>query len=204
LLESDGRSVNDYQVSKQADALMLFYLLSSDELERTLTDLGYPFEPAMVSRTIDYYLDRTSHGSSLSAVVHACVLARTRPDQALALFRTVLSSDIVDSQQGTTAEGIHLGAMAASVNMLQGSFAGVEQRDDVLWFNPAWPPSLGTMGFWYKGAPVDVVISDSSVTVTSRAADGRTVRVGRGDRIVQLSAGVPVELTAGDPEGQST
>jgi trehalose/maltose hydrolase-like predicted phosphorylase len=199
LLEADGRSVNDYQVSKQADALMLFYLLSSEELERILTDLGYGFEPGVIARTVDYYLHRTSHGSSLSAVVHACVLARTRPEQALALFRTVLSSDLDDSRQSTTAEGVHLGSMAASLTMLQRSFAGVEQRDDVLWVNPAWPRALVTMGFqvWYRGAPVDVVISDSSVTVTSRAADGRRVRVGRGDRIVPRLPGVPVELTAG-------
>ena len=36
ILEAEGRSVDDYQASKQADVLMLFYLLSADELRELL------------------------------------------------------------------------------------------------------------------------------------------------------------------------
>lgn len=199
LLEADGRSVNDYQVSKQADVLMLFYLLSSEELERILADLGYTFEPALIPRTIDYYLERTTHGSTLSGVVHSWVVARSRREQALGLFQTVLSSDIADIQHGTTAEGIHLGAMAGSVDLLQRCFAGIEHRDDILWFNPKWPRSLGAMRFqvWYKRAPLDVQVTGTSVTVTSHAHDGPPIRVGCGDQVLQLTAGVPVKLTTG-------
>ena len=41
-----------------------------------LGDLGYPLEPEVIPRTIEYYLGRTSHGSTLSKIVHAWVLAR--------------------------------------------------------------------------------------------------------------------------------
>ena len=37
LLEAEGDSANRYQVSKQADVLMLLYLLSADELRDLLT-----------------------------------------------------------------------------------------------------------------------------------------------------------------------
>lgn len=198
LLEADGASVNSYEVSKQADVLMLFYLLAAEDLEAILTGLGYRFDPAVIPRTIDYYLARTSHGSTLSAVVHSWVLARSDRQRALQLFRTVLSSDIADIQRGTTAEGIHLGAMAGSVDLLQRCFTGLEHRDGVLWFNPSWPSELGSMRFhiWYRRAPLETCVSGSSVTVTSGAADGLPIRVGCGDRVVQLLAGVPVELTS--------
>ncbi|MGZ4632617.1 MAG: glycoside hydrolase family 65 protein [Actinomycetes bacterium] len=198
LLEAEGASVNSYQVSKQADVLMLFYLLSAEELEDILQELGYPFDPATIPRTVDYYLARTSHGSTLSAVVHAWVLARSHRERALQFFELVLSSDITDIQQGTTAEGIHLGAMAGSVDLLQRCFTGLEHRDGVLWFNPRWPQALGSMRFhiWYKRAPLEVCVSDESVRVTSLASDGIPIRVGCGDRVAQLVPGVPVELTA--------
>lgn len=198
LLEAEGRSVNRYQVSKQADVLMLFYLLSAEELEGIFTDLGYRFDPAVIPRTIDYYLARTTHGSTLSALVHAWVLARSHREQALKFFKIVLSSDITDIQQGTTAEGIHLGAMAGSVDLLQRCFTGIEHRDGILWFNPSWPEALGSMRFhiWYKRAPLEVCVSGSSVRVTLGAAGGMRIRVGCGDRVVELRSGVPVELTA--------
>ena len=41
-------------------------------------------------------------------------------------------SDIADSQQGTTAEGIHLGAMAGSVDILQRCYTGKAGRNDTL------------------------------------------------------------------------
>ncbi len=75
ILEAENDSVNNYKASKQADALMLFYLLSADELYELFNRLGYQFTPDQIPKTIDYYQSRTSHGSTLSAVVHAWVLA---------------------------------------------------------------------------------------------------------------------------------
>ena len=68
--------MNNYKASKQADVLMLFYLLSADELYELFDRLGYPFAPDQIPKTVEYYQSRTSHGSTLSAVVHAWVLAR--------------------------------------------------------------------------------------------------------------------------------
>src|SRR5690606_40765563 len=112
-------SVDDYQASKQADVLMLFYLLSADELRQLLGRLGYALPAEAIPRTIEYYLARTSHGSTLSALVHAWVLARANRAQALEHFERAVVSDLADIQGGTTAEGIHLGAMAGSVALLQ-------------------------------------------------------------------------------------
>ena len=57
---------------------MLFYLLSADEVQAIFERLGYAFEPDSIPRTIDYYLQRTSHGSTLSRVVHSWVAGPLR------------------------------------------------------------------------------------------------------------------------------
>ena len=46
ILEAEGDDVNGYKVSKQADVLMLFYLLSADELREVFARLGYPLTRA--------------------------------------------------------------------------------------------------------------------------------------------------------------
>jgi trehalose/maltose hydrolase-like predicted phosphorylase len=85
VLEAEGDSTNRYQVSKQADVLMLFYLLSRDELRSLLAGLGYEVSEEQLARTVDYYLARTSHGSTLSSVATAWILARYTPPQSLAI-----------------------------------------------------------------------------------------------------------------------
>jgi trehalose/maltose hydrolase-like predicted phosphorylase len=96
--------------------------------------------PDAIPRTVDYYLARTSHGSTLSAVVHAWVLARSRRADAIDYLREGLHSDVDDLQGGSTAEGIHLAAMAGSVDLLQRCYASVETRADTLILSPRWPP----------------------------------------------------------------
>ena len=82
VLEAEGDSTDRYKVAKQADVLMLLFLLSRDELRDLLADLGYEVSEEQLARTVTYYLERTSHGSTLSGVVSAWVLARYQPEQA--------------------------------------------------------------------------------------------------------------------------
>jgi trehalose/maltose hydrolase-like predicted phosphorylase len=169
ILEAENDSVNRYQVSKQADVLMLFYLLSCDELRELLERLGHQLEPDAVPRIIDYYLARTSHGSTLSAVVHSWVLTRARREGGVELFFRALRSDVVDIQGGTTHEGIHLAAMAGSVDLLQRCFAGVETRQDRLILNPYWPDELGLLEFTlrYREHLLTIQITDGEVRLSS-------------------------------------
>jgi trehalose 6-phosphate phosphatase len=191
ILEAEGLSTDDYQVSKQADVLMLFYLFSADELRELLGGLGYPLPPDAIPRTIDYYEARTTHGSTLSALVHAWVLARASRDRAVEHFEKALRSDVADIQGGTTAEGIHLGAMAGFVDLLHRCFAGVETRHDALWFNPHWPRIYGTLDFSleYRGQPLRVRVSDRDVRVSAAPGPGAPVRVGCGEDVRELRPG---------------
>ncbi len=202
ILEYEGRSVDDYQASKQADVLMLFYLLSADELRALLNRLGYALPPEAIPRTIEYYLARTAHGSTLSALVHAWVLARANREDAREHFERALISDVADIQRGSTAEGVHIGAMAGCVDLLQRCFAGMETRHDALWFNPHWPQRFGTLEFTvqYRGQGLLVRVSGRQVQVTAEPGPGRSVRVGCGDDVRDLRPGETVQFVAGGAE----
>ncbi|RPF21368.1 glycoside hydrolase family 65 protein [Myceligenerans xiligouense] len=145
ILEAEGDSVNRYQASKQADVLMLVFLLGETGVRETLASLGYRCDAAALNRTVDYYLARTSHGSTLSAVVHAWVLASRDRAASWRFFLEALSSDIADVQGGTTAEGIHLGAMAGTIDLLQRCYTGLDVTDGVLRLAPRLPRELDAL-----------------------------------------------------------
>lgn len=147
ILEAEDDTPNRYKASKQADVVMLFYLLSHGELEEIFSGLGYPFDAELMTTTVDYYLARTSHGSTLSRVVHSWVLARLDRTMAWQFFLDALESDVADIQGGTTREGIHLGAMAGTVDLIQRCFTGLDTTEDVLWFDPVMPDELDELSF---------------------------------------------------------
>lgn len=150
LLESEGDDVNRYQASKQPDVLMLFFLFSFEELRQLCAQLGYRFNRDQLMQNIEYYTQRCTHGSTLSRVVEAWVYARSNREEAWHLFREALRSDLCDVQGGTTGEGIHLGAMAGTVDLLQRCFTGIEVRDDVLWIDPYLPLELHSLRFRHR------------------------------------------------------
>jgi trehalose/maltose hydrolase-like predicted phosphorylase len=191
ILEVEGDSPNRYKASKQADVLMLFYLLSTDELYELFGRLGYPLDPDAVKRNVEYYIARTSHGSTLSAVVHAWVLARNRRDRALAYFIESLDTDAADVQGGTTAEGIHLAAMAGSVDILQRCFAGLETRGDTLHLNPYWPEPLGTLEFdiTYREHTLTLRVNGGSIRASAQPGQHRPILLCCGSKQAWLSPG---------------
>lgn len=145
ILETERNTPNRYKLSKQADVLMLVY--PAEELAELFARLGYDFDSATIPKTIDYYLQRSSEGSTLSGVVHSWVLARSARERSWPLFLHALRSDIDDIQGGTTAEGIHLGAMAGTVDLLQRCYPGVEVRGDQLRPHPVLPNEVRRLSF---------------------------------------------------------
>ena len=196
ILEAENDSVNNYKAAKQADVLMLFYLLSADELYELFDRLGYRFTPEQIPKTVDYYQSRTSHGSTLSAVVHSWVVARSNRHQAMQYFGQALSSDIVDIQGGTTAEGIHLAAMAGSIDLLQRCFTGLEIRRDRIVLGPLSPKSLGRLEFTfrYRGHRLRLSVLGRTATLSAEPGDALPVLVECHGEKQTLVAGDTVEF----------
>ncbi|WP_030245386.1 glycoside hydrolase family 65 protein [Streptomyces sp. NRRL S-350] len=180
ILEAEGDTVNRYKASKQADALMLWYLFSAREVRDLLRHLGYPAPHELLRRTTDHYLRRTVHGSTLSSVVHAWVLTRSDRRASWRYFRDALVADLRDSEHGTTAEGVHLGAMAGAVDLLQRCYTGLEVRGDALWLDPHLPSALGRLDLdlRYRGHwGLAIAVDRRTVTVSLREDRQEPVRI---------------------------
>jgi trehalose/maltose hydrolase-like predicted phosphorylase/beta-phosphoglucomutase-like phosphatase (HAD superfamily) len=196
LLEAEGDSTNRYKLAKQADVLMLLFLLSRRELCELLAGLGYQVTDEQLARTVRYHLARTSHGSTLSGVVSAWVLARYEPEEAWRFLQRALESDVADVQGGTTAEGIHLGAMAGTVDIVLRCLTGMRARGPVLRFDPALPPQVKQLHFsvHYRGHRIDVELAEDHMRLASRPGPAQPIQVLVRDQTVELAPGQAREV----------
>lgn len=154
ILKAENDSPNHYKVAKQADTLMLFYTLSPAQVKKILKQMGYDIgdEIQFLENNFRYYIQRTSHGSTLSYVVHAAIL-KYLPNgnqERSSWFQQALQSDILDTQGGTTKEGIHSGVMAGTLDILLESFAGLELFDHTFTINPSFPKHWKEVKFKIK------------------------------------------------------
>jgi alpha,alpha-trehalase len=191
ILEAEGNDPNRYKLSKQPDVLMLFFLFSAEELHVLFERLGYPFDGAVIPRTISYYTSRTSDGSTLSRVAHAWVLARADRPGSWALFQEALASDVADIQGGTTREGIHLGAMAGTVDLLQRCYTALELREDVLWLNPRLPEGVRRLELLvrYRTHTLQLAITRDTLEVSAAHCEMPSMKIGLREQVYELRAG---------------
>ncbi|WP_327341522.1 glycoside hydrolase family 65 protein [Streptomyces europaeiscabiei] len=192
ILEAEGDTVNRYKASKQADVLMLGYLFSPNELRQLFERLGYDLDDDIWRGTVDYYLRRTSHGSTLSGLVHGLVLARARQAEAWQYVQEALEADIADIQGGTTGEGIHLGAMAGTLDLVQRGLTGLETREDALWLDPVPLPALSEYGFSlrYRGHwGVRIRRLSGRLQISVPDSEESAIRVVLADRAVTVAPG---------------
>ncbi len=138
ILEGEGDDTNRYKVCKQADVLMLYYLFTESELSALLFRLGYDFTEEDYRRTMDYYMARTTHGTTLSHLVHTWILLRNNDPRAWDLMQTALRADLTDIIGGTTREGIHLGMMSGTADMFQRCLTGARISDGILNLDPVF------------------------------------------------------------------
>ncbi|MDT2739826.1 glycosyl hydrolase family 65 protein [Enterococcus canintestini] len=188
ILNAEGHSADEYKVAKQADSLMIFYNFPQQKVDEILQDLNYDLPADYVTKNLAYYLARTSHGSTLSRVVHA-QLAAMVDDQDLAwqLYKEALYSDYRDIQGGTTAEGIHAGVMAATLYIPLTTFAGLDIRQEVLNLTPNLPKAWESLSYKLKIRGVHFAIALTHRKIIITADETITIKV----------CGKPVTLEAG-------
>ena len=189
ILEAEGDSTIHYKLSKQPDVLMLFYLFSADELRSLFERLGYPFDEQTIPRNINYYYARSAHDSSLSRVADSWVLARADRPASWDVFMEGLVTDVADIQGGTTPEGIHLGAMAGSVDVLQRCYTGIELRGDVLWLDPRLPAPLRRLRLFvrYRGQSLVLELEADALQVSAMHCVAPAIRVGVNGQVHEIA-----------------
>jgi alpha,alpha-trehalase len=205
ILEAEGDSPNRYKVSKQADVLMLFYLFSADELHMLFEHLGYTLDHTTIPRTVLYYLDRTAHGSTLSAVAHAWVLSRTDRSRSWDCFQEALDSDIRDAQGGTTPEGIHFGAMGGTLDLLHRCYLGLETRGNTLHLDPLLPEQLRYLEvrLRYRRHQLYIRVDHEHVTITSLPLVAPPIMIAYRGRTRAMSPGLTFTFPLVDRERET-
>lgn len=216
ILREEAGLPNQYQVSKQPDVLMLFYLFSTEELKELFDRLNYGFDPESIPKNINFYVRQTASDSSLSRVALAWVLSRMdrigswKHLQAMSestasekspetqvfphswnIWQQALDTDFLDIQGGTTASGLHMGAMVGTIDIVQRCYTGIVIKNDVLWLNPCLPEELTRLSFHfhYRQHAVQFEITQETAKVSSAESDAPPIEIGFKDKKYELVPG---------------
>jgi len=192
ILKAEGKSPDEYKVAKQADFLMTFYNLDVDEVTHIIKDLGYKLPKDYLKKNFEYYLQRTSHGSTLSRVVHAYLANKIGDDKmSWDLYREALESDYVDIQGGTTGEGIHAGVMGGTVMIALNTYAGLNLQSEHVRLAPKLPHSWKKMTFsiHFKENYYTFEVQESQISVELINAPKDTATVYINDKKMLLERG---------------
>lgn len=100
-------------------------------------------------------------------------------------------SDLKDVQGGTTPEGVHLGAMAGTVDIIQRCYSGIALREGVMWLHPALPKELKSIRsrIQYRGHWFTLHIDQEKLTVSFEGAWSPYARIGVDGRIYTFKRG---------------
>ncbi len=180
ILKSEGKTPNEYKIAKQADVIMMFYLFPLIEIKDVFRRLGYKFDNSLLKKNYEYYIKRTSHGSTLSRVVHCYVASLLgKSNESWRYFLEILKSDIYDTQGGTTPEGIHVGVMGGSINIAIRHFAGIEILKDKIKIEPKLPKKWRSIKirFFYREKWISLFITKRDIAILADGPESKRFNV---------------------------
>ncbi len=159
LLDYSRAEVNEMQILKQADVVMLNYLLP----ER--------FTPEQCAANLAFYEPRTIHDSSLSKAIHGIVLARCGDTEgAYAFWRDGIAIDLGDDPHSSD-DGIHAAATGAIWSGAIQGFAGLQIIEGELHLAPTLPARWSRLAFplRWRDATVHFTCEDGRLTIETTA-----------------------------------
>lgn len=147
--------ISRLQVSKQADVLVLLYLM------------GRLFPLEVKKANYDFYESRCLHDSSLSLSIHSIIASSLGKDKpAMDLFKRAQAIDLNDSP-ASAAEGIHAASMGGIWQCVVNGFAGVRMDEDCLRVEPRLPEGWRSMRFIlrWRGIELKITAEKGKITV---------------------------------------
>ncbi len=153
--------IDNMQVSKQADVLVLFFLLEN------------AFPPEVKKATWEYYAARTIHDSSLSRCTHAVLAADMRQlDLAYKLFEESTQIDL-GPVMTTSNDGIHAASFGGIWQGAIYGFGGLRMLGGNLRIDPALPDVWTNLSYtlYWRGQKLKVDVTHEQVTVTKLTGD---------------------------------
>jgi hypothetical glycosyl hydrolase len=174
--------VNKLQVSKQADIMMLFFLLENK------------FTPEVKKANYDYYEPKTLHDSSLSLSTHS-ILAGDFGDSDLAyqLFRKATEIDLGPNMHSSDA-GIHSASIGGIWECVVMGFAGLRMLDGKLHLNPSLPQAWKQLKFpiYWQGVHLNVHLTHSDVLITSSSDEPLALTIKGNDVLFHKELHLPL------------
>ena len=168
--------IGDIQVSKQADLLVLFFLLE---------DL---FDAETKRKNFSYYEARTLHDSSLSKNTHSVLASDLDlPQEAEHLFEGSCDVDLGPNMK-TSDMGIHSAAMGGIWQSVVYGFGGVRVVGNQLRISPKLHNEWSKLAFplVWKGVPLKIEINKNAVVVSNRGkAETKIILCGKETKILQ-------------------
>ncbi len=155
--------------------------------------MGYALPKDYMETNFDYYINRTSHGSTLSRLVHARLAWQMgRREMGWELFMDALRSDLVDIQGGTTGEGIHCGVMAGTLCDVIFTFGGVNLKGDYPSIHPVLPHHWTGLkfAFTFRGTHYQLAITGEKLMIFAENA--------KKEKLIVDLCGVQTELPQGE------
>lgn len=138
-----------YQVIKQADVILLLFLL------------GDQFTLAEKKANFDYYEPKTTHDSSLSPAIYSIIASELGYEEfAYNYFLQTVRLDLDDYNRNAW-QGLHTACMAGSWMGVVNGFAGMRTFGGQLSFKPFVPQQLKSYGFKvkFRGAQLHVKVT---------------------------------------------
>ncbi len=147
------------QVTKQADVMVLFYLLEEQ------------FSYAVKKASWDYYEPRTLHDSSLSLSTHS-VLACDIGDTALGyeMYRKACGIDLSNDDLHSSDAGIHAASCGGLWQCVTYGFGGLRMIGGGLRVSPNLPEAWTRLAyrFYWKGQQIAVEATKERVTLVNK------------------------------------
>lgn len=159
LLDYSRAEVNEMQILKQADVVMLNYLLP----ER--------FTPQQCAANLAFYEPRTIHDSSLSKAIHGIVTARCGDTEgAYAFWRDGIAIDLGDDPHSSD-DGIHAAATGAIWSGVIQGFAGLQIVEGELHLAPRIPAHWQKLTFplRWRNARMHFTFKNAVLTIETSA-----------------------------------
>ena len=159
--------INEFQVSKQADVLLLMTIFFEEYAEED------------VMSNFEYYEKRTLHDSSLSLSTHS-ILASLLGNSELAydFFKKLITIDLGKNMHSSD-QGIHSASMGGVWQSVVLGFGGLkyDMSHQELHINPKLPESWDslTYQFYYQGNKLEVNVTHDYFKVTNLSQNGENV-----------------------------
>jgi hypothetical glycosyl hydrolase len=156
LLDYSRQEVNEMQILKQADVVMLMYLFP------------HKFPKDVVAENLHYYEEHTIHDSSLSKAIHAIVAARSGDsEKAYRFFQEACLIDL-GSNPHSSDEGIHAASLGAIWLTAIFGFANISVDQKCLTIDPKLPDKWSKLvfPFHYQGRRLEIKLTPDLLEVT--------------------------------------